>query len=228
MWPGPYGDGGSRKYLLASLDQSLQRMGIDYVDIFYHHRPDPDTPMEESIMAVDHAVKTGKAIYAGISSYNTEQTKKAAEIFRELRTPFIIHQVKYNIFYREPEHSLLGTLEQLGVGCIVFSPLAQGLLSDRYIEGIPSDSRAAKPSGFLNADQITAERRQQIIRLSAVAKRSGFSLAQFALAWVLRHPAVTSAIIGASSVRQVEENLSVLKKLDLSDVILNAIDDIVR
>jgi L-glyceraldehyde 3-phosphate reductase len=228
MWPGPYGDGGSRKYLLASLDQSLQRMGIDYVDIFYHHRPDPDTPMEESIMAVDHAVKTGKAIYAGISSYNTEQTKKAAEIFRELRTPFIIHQVKYNIFYREPEHSLLGTLEQLGVGCIVFSPLAQGLLSDRYIEGIPSDSRAAKPSGFLNADQITAERRQQIIRLSAVAKRSGLSLAQFALAWVLRHPAVTSAIIGASSVRQVEENLSVLKKLDLSDVILNAIDDIVR
>jgi L-glyceraldehyde 3-phosphate reductase len=203
-------------------------MGVDYVDIFYHHRPDPDTPMEESLMAVDHAVKTGKAIYAGISSYNTEQTKKAAEIFRELRTPFIIHQVKYNIFYREPEHSLLGTLEQLGVGCIVFSPLAQGLLSDRYIEGIPPDSRAAKPSGFLKADQITAERRQQIIRLSAVAKDNGLSMAQIALAWVLRHRVVTSAIIGASSIRQVEENLSVLKKPDLSGEILNAIDDIVR
>jgi L-glyceraldehyde 3-phosphate reductase len=228
MWPGPYGDGGSRKYLLASLDQSLRRMGVEYVDIFYHHRPDPDTPMEESLMAVDHAVKTGKAIYAGISSYNTEQTKKATEIFRELRTPFIIHQVKYNIFYREPEHSLLGTLEQLGVGCIVFSPLAQGLLSDRYIEGIPPDSRAAKPSGFLKADQITAERRQQIIRLSAVAKDNGLSMAQIALAWVLRHRVVTSAIIGASSIRQVEENLSVLKKPDLSGEILNAIDDIVR
>jgi L-glyceraldehyde 3-phosphate reductase len=226
MWPGPYGDGGSRKYLLASLDQSLRRMGLDYVDIFYHHRPDPDTPMEESLLALDQAVRQGKTLYAGISSYNTEQTEQAVIIFRELRTPFIIHQVKYNIVYREPERDLLETLGRLGIGCIVFSPLAQGLLSNRYLEGIPPDSRAAKPTGFLKADQITPERRQQIIRLSNLAVARGQSLAQIALAWVLRQSSITSVIIGASNVDQISDNLDVLKNLELTPDELQAIDTI--
>jgi L-glyceraldehyde 3-phosphate reductase len=226
MWPGPYGDGGSRKYLLASLDQSLRRMGLDYVDIFYHHRPDPDTPMEESLLALDQAVRQGKTLYAGISSYNTEQTEQAVIIFRELRTPFIIHQVKYNIVYREPERELLETLGRLGIGCIVFSPLAQGLLSNRYLEGIPPDSRAAKPTGFLKADQITPERRQQIIRLSNLAVARGQSLAQIALAWVLRQSSITSVIIGASNVDQISDNLDVLKNLELTPDELQAIDTI--
>lgn len=227
MWPGPYGDGGSRKYLLASLDQSLKRMQLEYVDIFYHHRPDPETPIEESVLALDHAVRQGKALYAGLSSYNSEQTKEAIALMRELRTPCIIHQVKYNIFNREIENTLLNTLKDLGLGCIVFSPLAQGLLTEKYLKDIPPDSRAAKPTGFLRADEITDQRREQINKLNTIASSRGQSLAQLALAWVLRHETVTSALIGASSVEQIDDNLSVLKNLALSTEELKKIDEII-
>jgi L-glyceraldehyde 3-phosphate reductase len=226
MWPGPYGDGGSRKYLLASLDQSLRRTGLEYVDIFYHHRPDPDTPIEESALALDQAVKLGKALYVGLSSYSSEQTERAVALFRELRTPCIIHQVKYNIFHRDIETDLLATLEKLGLGCIVFSPLAQGLLTDRYLGDIPPDSRAAKPHGFLKPDAITAERREQIQRLKKIADARGQSIAQLALAWVLRHNTVTSVIIGASNVRQIEDNLATMNNLTLSEEELRAIDEL--
>jgi len=226
MWQGPYGDGGSRKYLLASLDQSLKRMNLEYVDIFYHHRPDPDTPVEESVLALDHAVRQGKALYVGISSYNNEQTKQAASLMRELRTPFIIHQVKYNMFKRDIEHDLLDTLKKLGIGCIVFSPLAQGLLTDKYLSEIPPDSRAAKPTGFLSADEITDKRREQINKLNTIAGSRGQSLAQLALAWVLRHDTVTSALIGASSVEQIDDNLSVSENLELTPEELKQIDEI--
>jgi L-glyceraldehyde 3-phosphate reductase len=227
MWPGPYGDGGSRKYLLASLDQSLKRTQLEYVDIFYHHRPDPETPIEESVLALDHAVRQGKALYAGISSYNSEQTKTAITLMRELRTPCIIHQVKYNMFYREIENNLLVTLKDLGLGCIVFSPLAQGLLTEKYLKDIPPDSRAAKPTGFLRADEITNQRREQINKLNTIASSRGQSLAQLALAWVLRHETVTSALIGTSSVEQIDDNLSVLKNLALSTEELQKIDEII-
>ena len=217
MWPGPYGDSGSRKYLLASLDQSLARMGLDYVDIFYHHRPDVDTPMEESLLALDQAVRQGKALYAGLSNYSAEQTRAAAAFARELRLPLVIHQPKYSMFERTPERGLFDVLTEAGIGAIAFSPLAQGLLTDRYLTDIPADSRAAKPTGFLQVEAITEERRTQIRALHGVAAARGQTLAQLALAWVLRAPAVTSALIGASRVEQLEQNLRALEKLTLSD-----------
>ena len=226
MWPGPYGDGGSRKYLLSSLDQSLARMGIDYVDVFYHHRPDPETPLEESMGALEQAVRSGKALYAGVSNYPPDRTREAARILREMRVPFVLHQPKYSMLERTPENGLLQVLEEEGIGCIVFSPLAQGLLTDRYLRDIPADSRAAKPHGFLREDAVTEARRAQLQALNGVAQARGQSLAQLALAWVLRHPAVTSALIGASRVRQLEDNVAALDNLALSDDELREIDRI--
>lgn len=226
MWPGPYGDGGSRKYLLASLDQSLKRMGLDYVDIFYHHRPDPDTPIEESMWALDQAVRQGKALYVGVSSYSPEQTAEASRILRELKTPFIIHQPSYSMFNRWIEDGLLDVLEREGLGCIAFSPLAQGMLTSRYLEGIPEDSRVAKPHGFLKSDALTQDRLERIRRLNDVASARGQSLAQLALAWVLRHPQMTSALVGVSRVSQLEDNLGALNRLDFSEEELQAIDRI--
>jgi L-glyceraldehyde 3-phosphate reductase len=224
MWPGPYGDGGSRKYLLSSLDQSLARMGIDYVDVFYHHRPDADTPLEESMGALEQAVRQGKALYAAVSNYGPEQTREAARILRESRTPFVLHQPKYSLFERRPEEGLFAVLAEEGIGAIVFSPLAQGLLTDRYLRGIPEDSRAARPTGFLQREQVTEARIEQVRRLNAIAAARGQSLAQLALAWVLRHPAVTSALVGASRVEQLEANLATLAHLDLADDELQAIE----
>ena len=224
MWPGPYGDWGSRKYLLASLDQSLRRMGLEYVDVFYHHRPDPETPLEETMLALDQAVRQGKALYVGLSNYDAERTRAAAKILRELRTPLVIHQPKYSMFERKPEAALLGTLADEGIGCIVFSPLAQGLLTDRYLREIPADSRAGKEHGTLQPDALTPARRAQIARLNEIAAARGQSLAQLALAWVLRHDVVTSALVGASSVRQLEDNVRALDQLALSSDELRTID----
>jgi len=226
MWPGPYGEWGSRKYLLASLDQSLRRMGVEYVDLFYHHRPDPDTPMEETMCALDHIVRSGKALYAGISNYNARQTRRAAGILNRLGTPCLLHQPVYNMFNRSPEADLLPLLSEEGIGCIVFSPLAQGLLSDRYLEGIPGDSRAAKPHGFLTPSHITEEKLAKVRRLQTMARSRGQTLAQMAIAWVLRSPAVTSALIGVSSVRQLEDNVSALRVPAFSAEELRAIEDI--
>jgi len=217
MWPGPYGNWGSRKYLVASLDQSLKRMGLDYVDIFYHHRPDPETPLEETMSALDYIVRSGRALYVGISSYNHEQTRKAAKILKDLGTPCLIHQPKYNMFDRWIEDGLLKVLNQEGVGCIVFSPLAQGLLTDKYLEDIPADSRAAKPHGFLKKDAITTERREKLKKLNEIAKRRGQSLAQMAIAWVLRHSTVTSALIGASKVEQIDDCVGAINHLEFTD-----------
>jgi L-glyceraldehyde 3-phosphate reductase len=217
MWPGPYGEWGSRKYLTASLDQSLRRMGLDYVDIFYSHRFDPDTPLEETMAALDAAVRSGKALYAGISSYTSEQTARAAAILRELGTPLLIHQPSYSMINRwiEDDH-LLDTLEQEGAGCIAFSPLAQGLLTDRYLHGIPVDSRVAT-SVFLNESDLTPERLAQVTSLGAIAAQRGQSLAQMALAWALRDPRMTSLIIGASSVAQLEANVAALGRLEFDN-----------
>jgi L-glyceraldehyde 3-phosphate reductase len=226
MWPGPYGDGGSRKYLLASLDQSLMRMGIDYVDVFYHHRPDEETPLEESMGALEQAVRQGKALYAAVSNYPPEATREAARILRESRTPFVLHQPKYSMFERKPEEGLFEVLEDEGIGCIVFSPLAQGLLTDRYLGGIPDDSRAARPTGFLQRDAVTDARLAQIRRLNEIAAARGQSLAQLALAWVLRRPAVTSALIGASRVAQLDANLAALDRLALADDELREIETV--
>jgi L-glyceraldehyde 3-phosphate reductase len=226
MWPGPYGEWGSRKYLLASLDQSLKRMGLDYVDIFYSHRPDPDTPLEETMSALDQAVRQGKALYAGISSYSPEQTREAGRLLRELGTPCLIHQPVYSIFNRWVEDGLLEALDEAGMGCIAFSPLAQGLLSDKYLKGIPEGSRASKAHGFLRPDNITEERLGQIRKLNDIAKARGQSLAQMAVAWVLRHPGMTSALIGASTVQQIEDNVAALNKLEFSQDELRAIDKI--
>jgi len=226
MWPGPYGEWGSRKYLVASLDQSLRRMGLDYVDIFYHHRPDPDTPLEETMGALDHVVRQGKALYAGISSYTPEQTYEAASILRYLGTPCLIHQPLYNMFDRWIEDGLLELLADKGIGCIVFSPLAQGLLTGRYLDGIPEDSRAAKPHGFLKRDQVTGKKMGKIRRLNQIARTRGQSLAQMAIAWNLRHPGMTSVLVGASRVSQIEENVAALEKLDFAEEELQAIDDI--
>ncbi len=226
MWPGPYGDGGSRKYLLSSLDQSLARMGVDYVDVFYHHRPDPDTPLEESMGALEQAVRAGKALYAGVSNYPPDRTREAARMLRDMRVPFVLHQPKYSMLERTPETGLLQVLEDEGVGCIVFSPLAQGLLTDRYLGGIPADSRAAKPTGFLQESAVTDARRAQLAALDELARARGQSLAQMALAWVLRHPAVTSALIGASRVKQLEDNVAALDNLALADDELREIDRI--
>jgi L-glyceraldehyde 3-phosphate reductase len=226
MWPGPYGDWGSRKYLLASLDQSLRRMGLEYVDIFYSHRPDPETPLEETMMALDRAVRSGKALYAGISNYDADRTAKAAEILRRLGTPCLIHQMKYSMFVRWSEGGLLQGLKTEGIGGIAFSPLAQGLLSDRYLNGIPEGSRASKPSGFLKADQVDEEHVSKARALQQLARERGQTLAQMALAWVLRDPAIASVLIGASSVAQVEENVAALAKLDFSADELAKIDAI--
>ncbi|HPD15656.1 MAG TPA: L-glyceraldehyde 3-phosphate reductase [Planctomycetota bacterium] len=228
MWPGPYGDFGSRKYLVASLDQSLRRMGLDYVDIFYHHRPDPETPLEETMGALDHVVRRGKALYAGISSYRPEGTREAARILRWLGTPLLIHQPSYNLFDRWIEGGLLDVLADEGIGSIVFCPLAQGLLTDRYLAGIPADSRAGKPHGFLKPAAITDAKLEKVRRLNDLAQQRGQTLAQMALAWVLRQPAVTSALIGASRVSQIEDNVAALRTLGFSDRELQAIDAILE
>ncbi len=224
MWPGPYGNGGSRKYLIASLDQSLRRMRLPYVDIFYHHRPDADTPIEESMLALDQSVRQGKALYAGLSNYGPEQTQAALTILRELRTPVIVHQPKYSMLERTPEAGLFDVLIAEGMGCVVFSPLAQGLLTNRYLLDVPADSRAAKPHGALNEDAVTPARRAQLTALSVIAKARGQSLAQLAIAWVLRHPAVTSAIVGASRVSQLEDTVAAVAAQPLANEELRAID----
>ena len=224
MWPGPYGEWGSRKYLLASLDQSLRRMGLEYVDIFYSHRPDPNTPLEETLGALDAAIRSGKAVYAGISSYSAEQTAEAARILRSLGTPCLIHQPNYSMFSRWIEEGLQEVLEREGIGTIVFCPLQQGLLTNRYLHGIPADSRAAKPSGFLKPDAITKDKLAKIRKLNALAKARDQSLAQMALAWVLREGRVTSALIGASKVSQIEENVAALANLEFTAEELQKID----
>jgi L-glyceraldehyde 3-phosphate reductase len=226
MWEGPYGDWGSRKYLLSSLDQSLKRMGVDYVDIFYSHRPDPKTPVEETMSALVSAVHSGKALYAGISNYNPEQTAKAVGILREMGTPCLIHQMKYSIFQRTPEQGVLDALGKEGVGGIAFSPLAQGLLSDRYTHGIPADSRANRPAGFLRPKEITEERLTQIRGLAEIASRRAQTLAQMALAWVLRDMRITSVLIGASKVEQIDQNVAALKNLAFTEEELSRIDSI--
>jgi L-glyceraldehyde 3-phosphate reductase len=225
MWPGPYGEWGSRKYLLASLDQSLKRMGLDYVDIFYSHRFDPDTPLEETMGALDAAVRQGKALYVGISSYSAERTREAAAILRDLGTPLTIHQPSYSMLNRWIEPELLDALGELGVGCIVFSPLAQGMLTEKYLNGIPEGSRASRP-GSLSKELLTEEALTHIRGLNEIAARRGQSLAQLALAWTLRDPRVTSTLIGASSVEQLEENLGALDRLELSDDELAEIDQL--
>jgi L-glyceraldehyde 3-phosphate reductase len=226
MWPGPYGEWGSRKYLLASLDQSLKRMGLEYVDIFYSHRPDPETPLEETMRALSDAVRAGKALYVGISSYNVEQTREAVRLLRENGTPCVVHQPVYSMFRRWIEAELLSLLEAEGIGCAVFSPLAQGLLTNRYLKGIPPGSRASKPHGFLKKEQITAEVLDKIKRLADIAARRNQSLAQMALAWVLRHTAVTSAIVGASSISQLEELLGALTQKNFDEAELRTIDGV--
>ena len=226
MWPGPYGDWGSRKYLLASLDQSLKRMGLEYVDIFYSHRPDPETPIEETMGALDQAVRSGKALYAGISSYDAKQTAAAAKILRELGTPCLIHQPRYSMFSRWVEDGLLDVLGSEGIGGIAFCPLAQGLLTDRYLRGIPVDSRANKPHGFLKKNDIDEHRLRQVRALGEVAADRGQSLAQMALAWVLRDARMTSALIGASRVEQIEQNVAALANLAFSKDELARIDTI--
>ena len=226
MWPGPYGEWGSRKYLLASLDQSLRRMGLEYVDIFYSHRPDPETPLEETMGALDQAVRSGKALYAGISSYSPEQTREAARILKTLGTPCVIHQPSYNMFNRWIEDGLIETLRAEGIGCIVFSPLAQGLLTDRYLDDIPDDSRAAKPHGALRPEQITDVKLAKVRRLNELAQARGQRLAQLAVAWVLRHPEVTSALIGASRPAHIDDAIGALEKLVFTPDELQAIEEI--
>jgi L-glyceraldehyde 3-phosphate reductase len=213
MWDGPYGEWGSKKYLVASLDQSLQRMGLDYVDIFYSHRPDPDTPLEETMAALDLVVRQGKALYVGISNYSAAQTAEACRILRALGTPCVIHQPKYSMFDRWIENGLLDVLEQEGAGCIPFSPLAQGMLTDKYLHGIPADSRVAKPHGFLKETDLTENRLQQIRDLNALAQQRGQTLAQMALAWVLRDARITSVLVGASRPGQLADSLKCLDNL---------------
>jgi L-glyceraldehyde 3-phosphate reductase len=226
MWPGPYGDGGSRKYLLASLDQSLRRMGLEYVDIFYSHRPDPATPLEETMSALASAVRSGKAIYAGISNYNPEQTAAAAAELRRLGAPCLIHQMKYSMLVRRPEEGLFRTLEAEGVGGIAFSPLALGVLTDRYLRGIPADSRAARGTRFLNETHLTEERLAQVRALAELAGRRGQSMAQMALAWVLRQPAITSALVGASRVEQIDDCVAAAHAAPFSTAELERIEGI--
>lgn len=228
MWPGPYGEWGSKKYLVASLDQSLKRMGLDYVDIFYHHRPDPNTPLEETMGALDLIVRQGKALYVGVSNYNAEQTKKAAEILKRLGTPFVINQPRYNMFDRWIEDGLQDVLKEEGIGSIAFVPLAQGLLTNKYLNGIPKDSRAAGPSKFLNNKDITEEKLSKVNKLNELAESRHQSLAQMAIAWVLREGHVTSALIGASKVSQIEDNVAALNHLEFSKEELNTIDEILK
>ena len=227
MWPGPYGQGGgSRKYLLSSLDQSLKRMGLDYVDIFYSHRFDPETPLEETASALASAVQQGKALYVGISSYSPEQTLEIAQLLRQWQIPLLIHQPKYSIFVRDVESGLFAALEKIGAGMIAFSPLAQGLLTSRYLEGIPSDSRAGRGTRFFRPEEVSDQRVHEARALNEIAKARGQSLAQMAIAWVLRDPRMTSAIIGASSAAQVRENVASLRNLSFSKQELIAIDRI--
>ncbi len=230
MWPGPYGDFGSKKYLVASLDQSLKRMGLEYVDIFYHHRPDPDTPMEESMGALDQIVRQGKALYVGISSYSAAETKKAVDILRSLGTPCLIHQPKYSMFDRWVEGGLLEVLSKEGVGCICFSPLAQGLLSDKYLKGIPEGSRAAshRGNGAIEESAITPERIAKAIKLNEIAKKRGQNLAQLALSWVLRHQIVTSVLIGVSKTSQLLDSIKCLDNLDFTTEELDEIELILK
>lgn len=228
MWPGPYGEWGSRKYLLSSLNQSLLRMQLDYVDIFYSHRPDPSTPLEETMMALDTAVRQGKALYAGISNYQADEAKLAISILKNLGTPCLIHQPKYSMFERWVENGLLEVLEQNGVGCIPFSPLAQGLLTDRYLKGIPEDSRAAKPHGFLKSNEITAGKLEKIRKLNEIAKNRKQSLAQMALSWLLKDKRITSVLIGASSVRQLDDNIDAINGQEYTEAELMSIEDILR
>jgi len=226
MWEGPYGEWGSKKYMVSSLDQSLKRMGLQYVDIFYHHRPDPDTPVEESMMALDQIVRQGKALYAGISNYKAKDAKKAIKILNDLGTPCLIHQPKYSMFERWVEEALLDVLEENGVGCIPFSPLAQGLLTDKYLKGIPEGSRAAKEHGFLKTTDITDDKLTKIKKLNSLAQQRNQSLAQMALAWILKDKRITSVLIGASSVEQLDNNINSLDNLQFSKDELSAIETI--
>ncbi|OIJ93980.1 L-glyceraldehyde 3-phosphate reductase [Streptomyces monashensis] len=229
MWPGPYGEWGSRKYLLSSLDQSLKRMGLEYVDVFYSHRPDPDTPLEETMGALHSAVRQGKALYVGVSNYSAEQTREAARILAGLGTPLLIHQPRYSMLDRRPEdQGLLDALDELQVGSIAYSPLEQGLLTGRYLDGIPEDSRAASDSPFLNSDAVTEDLVARLRALDEIAKSRGQTLAQLALAWVLRGGRVTSALVGASSARQVEDSVGAIRNLDFDTEELTRIDAIVR
>jgi len=228
MWEGPYGEWGSKKYLVSSLDQSLKRMGLDYVDIFYHHRPDPDTPLEETMGALDLIVRQGKALYVGISNYQADEADKAIKILKQLGTPCLIHQPKYSMFERWVEGGLLDVLEAEGVGCIPFSPLAQGMLTNKYLHGIPEDSRAAKASGFLQTSQITPERLEEIKQLNELAKQRGQSLAQMALSWILKDPRVTSVLIGASKPEQLADSLKCLDNIVFSAEELAKIEEILK
>jgi L-glyceraldehyde 3-phosphate reductase len=228
MWPGPYGEWGSRKYLLSSLDQSLQRMKLDYVDIFYSHRPDPNTPLEETMSALDSAVRQGKALYAGISNYQAPEAEKAIQLLQGLGTPCLIHQPKYSMFDRWVEQGLLNILEKYGVGCIPFSPLAQGMLTDRYLKEIPKDSRAAKPHGYLQTSDLTEEKLNKIRKLNDLAKGRNQSLAQMALSWLLKDKRITTVLIGASSVEQLDNNIDALNKPDYSSEELSAIEFILK
>ncbi|MBZ9632451.1 L-glyceraldehyde 3-phosphate reductase [Salegentibacter sp. LM13S] len=228
MWPGPYGNFGSRKYLIASLDQSLERMGLDYVDIFYHHRPDPETPLEETMGALDQVVKQGKALYVGISQYSAKDTAKAAEVLREQKTPFIIHQPRYNMMDRWVENGLLNTLEHEGIGSIVFSPLEQGILTDKYLNGIPKDSRAATQGSYLDESQITPEVVKKVQQLNEIAQSRNQSLAQMAVAWLLKDERITSVLVGVSKVSQLEDNIKTLQNLEFSKSELEKIEAILK
>lgn len=228
MWPGPYGDFGSKKYLMASLDQSLKRMGLDYVDIFYHHRPDPETPLEETMGALDLMVRQGKALYVGISNYGPKEAKKAIDILNDLKTPCLIHQASYSMYNRSVEEGLLEVLEEERVGCIAFSPLAGGKLTNRYLNGIPADSRAAGPSRFMHEGDINDRLVQEVRALSEIAKERGQSLAQMSLAWVLRQPAVTSVLIGASKVSQIEDCVGTINRFEFTKEELEVIDSILK
>ena len=229
MWPGPYGNFGSRKYLISSLDQSLQRMGLDYVDIFYHHRPDPETPLEETMGALDQIVRSGKALYVGISQYKAQDTARAAGLLKELGTPFLIHQPRYNMIDRwVEENKLLDTLEKVGVGSIVFSPLQQGILTEKYLNGIPQDSRAAKEGSYLSKDQITPEVVEKVKKLNFIAQNRNQSLAQMAIAWLLKDERVTSVLVGVSSVNQLKNNVESLQNLTFSDQELQDIEVILN
>lgn len=228
MWPGPYGEWGSRKYLISSCDQSLKRLGLDYVDIFYSHRPDPDTPLEETMMALDQIVRSGKALYAGISNYNQKQSQEAFDILKSLGTPCLVHQPSYSMFNRWVEDGLLDVLEKNGVGSVVFSPLFQGLLTDKYLLGIPEDSRAAKAHGFLQTSQVSKEKIQKIKALNEIAAERGQKMAQLALSWVLRDKRVTSVIIGASKVSQIEDAVGILDHSELTPDQLERIEAILK
>lgn len=224
MWPGPYGDWGSKKYIVSSCEQSLKRLGIEYLDIFYSHRPDPNTPIEETMGALDYLVRSGKALYAGISNYDTEQTKAAVNALNELKTPCLIHQVKYSMLVRNPEDGLLNVLDQEGVGCIAFSPLAQGLLTDRYLGGIPIDSRASKPNTFLKKEQVSDDVIEKVKKLKQIASKIGITTTQLAIAWLLRDKRVTSVLIGVSKVEQLSECLKSIETKGLSQEILEEIE----